>query len=89
MFTGFMNSLLRDNKSTKVSLRLLEVRSWKYAKEIINRLTNVHKLDLALHFPEGSKICRQIFDILHSEEMKGKNGWVSVIALLEIYCPKG
>ena len=89
MFTGFMNSLLRDNKSTKVSLRLLEVRSWKYAKEIINRLTNVHKLDLALHFPEGIKIRRQIFDILHSEEMKGKNDWVSVIALLEIYCPKG
>ena len=49
----------------------------------------MHKLDLALHFPEGSKIRRQIFDILHSEEMKGKNGWVSVIASLEIYCPKG
>ena len=88
MASGFMSPSLWYEKNKEFSLWLREAKAWKCVKESITGLKNVHGLQLALDFPESSEIRRQIFDTLYTDEMKGENGWRSVIELLETHYQK-
>lgn len=86
--SGFLNPPQWDEENKEFSLWLREVKAWKEATAAVAGLKNVHGLQLALRLPNGSEIRRRVFDTLHTNEMKGDNGWTKLIDLIETYYSK-
>ena len=86
--TGLLNPPLWDESIKEFSLWLKEIKAWKLATKDVSVLKNVHGLQLVLNLPEGSEICRHLFDTLDTEQMTGDDNWKTVIELLESYYKK-
>ena len=85
MMLGFVKSPPWDENSKGFSLRLLKVKTWRFAIEGVNGLEGVHGLQLMLHLPKGIAFGWKIFYFFDNDAVKGENGWNTVIHLLKLH----
>ena len=88
MASALMNPPKWDEKSKRFDTWLREVKVWKAATDKAPGLSGVHGLQLALHLPENSDIRNQVFDTLEPDDMKGDEGFKSVVSMLEKHYAK-